>query len=85
MEAKLKAKEIKDKYLKLLIKNIDISKPQSININQTAKDCALIEVNGIIETAPYYPHDGSFYELESDRLEKVKEYWTKVKEELEKL
>lgn len=50
-----------------------------------AKSCALIAVDEIINSNPLSPYNGGYYELASDRMDEVKEYWEIVKKEIEQL
>ena len=81
MKAKEKAKELVKKYLlKIKIDSRVIEEPEVITSKfeiriETAKHCALIAVDELIEEAAYFS-DG-YYCRES--------YWEEVKQEIEKL
>lgn len=75
---KEKAQELYDKYGFVYIQNYS-SKSE-------AKECALILVNEILESAPLSPVVvGQYYENTSDRMRDAIDYWIKVKEEIAKL
>lgn len=50
-----------------------------------AKRCAHIAVDEIIESEPFDPFYGDYYETLDDRLSHVAAYWHQVKEEINKL
>lgn len=54
----------------------------SIIYHPTAKQCALIAVNEIIQSGPSYPYDIQFDSMPHFRSLK---YWNEVKQEIEKL
>jgi len=55
------------------------------DIEQRAKQCALICVDEITKNGAYYPMPNGYLELPTDRIEMVKDYWQQVKTEIEKL
>jgi hypothetical protein len=74
MKPQEKANELVNKYL--------ISTPIVFYIDD-AKKCALIAVDEIINSAPFFSYDdeGNFYRSVVD----AKRYWEQVKQEIEKL
>ncbi len=81
IDAKTQARELVMKFNAPLSLNIDYNRAALAS----SIDCAIICVNEIISSAPSLPHDGGYYEIFSDRLYDVDEYWNKVKEEIQKL
>lgn len=78
----LKAKELVDKFMVHSKVGIDCNSYKEAATAKTehAKQCALLCVDEIIKSDPSDPHDGQYYELNSDRIEQVIEYWNKVRE-----
>ena len=80
-----KAKELIEKFKPharqlssgFLVSNEDV-------IIKSAKQCALLCVNEILNSHPYSPYDGAYYELPSDRMDDVKHYWNNVVKEITK-
>lgn len=50
-----------------------------------AKQCALMTVDEILASRPFYPHPEGYYELMSDRMDEAEKFWEEVKEEILKL
>lgn len=80
MDAEQKAKELVDKFKIGLFMN---GNPN--HVIDHAKQCAIIACDEIIASDPSSPYGDGFYELHSDRIEEVKQYWEQVKEEINKL
>ena len=78
MTPKEKAKELVEKFGNLIDTNDDLFSEQEMyrKHNEDSKKCALIAVDEIIDT---------LYEYHYDSASGAYEYWTEVKEQLEKL
>ena len=92
MTPKEKAKELFEKfYLCMPFKDVKLTScdenPELIIDMEklSAKQCALIAVQIVIDSNPLSPHDGSYYELTEDRVNTAIEYWQQVKTEIELL
>lgn len=55
--------------------------PEKLRKEQ-AKQAAVVACDEIISADPLSPHDGSYYELVSDRQVEVRAYWENVKHEI---
>jgi len=85
MTPKEKARELVNQFLeKIPFADTNVYKDWKKEMNDKAKQCALIAVNEILENVNYF-----FTELEKDGLpnkfDDEIEYWQEVKQEIEKL
>lgn len=93
--AEQKAKELVDKYMD----NVLVEHTRWCRVNSghesfplpikfarlSAKQCAIIACDEILNSDPYSPHDGSYYEVAQDRFDAVKEFWQQVKQSIQSL
>jgi hypothetical protein len=84
----IKAKEIVDKYLNQPINfpYTDTQDGQCIGAgfmtHHSAKQCAKLEVQGIIKSNPIIPYK---YVSENDAMNEANEFWSEVLKEIDKL
>ena len=85
------AKEIIGKYKKQLDIEIDFSPyyikkhPEWENRNvKSAKQCAIIHVQGIIDAEPLMPLTSRYHETISYRVDEAKQFWQQVLNEINK-
>lgn len=85
MTAKDKAKELANKFYSINNKKGHKDATNPYISRDFAKECAIIAVSAIIESNPTSPLKGSYIEIFSDMVDEAIEFWTEVKQELEKL
>ena len=91
MTAEQKAKERVEHYYQILTgKELDmlaefVSLPDGFNFYKKAKQCAISEVQAIIDNCPMLPYGGGYYETWADREEEAVIFWQSVLTEINKL